>query len=90
MDIKFPGGSAISVDPMPNGISFPAIVDGKMHNIVISRDALRDHFGASDTDDDETLQQVYAANREVIHRVAESRLRQETRRVVLLSTDHFP
>lgn len=65
MDITFPKNSAI--DSMTMSVAFPVSINGHNKRILISREALEDHFGANENSD---LIYVFESNRVIIEQKA--------------------
>lgn len=70
MDVFFPTREVI--DPLRDGIAFPAEVDGVTVKCLVSREALEDHFGADLHLD---MGSAFKQNRSTIESIAERFIR---------------
>lgn len=83
MEITFPKKSAI--DSELQVVSFPAVVDGVQLRVMVSREALQDHFGANAED----LLRVFEENRSTIEALAKRFLADGAEEDLLLQSKHF-
>lgn len=78
-------------DPYENGshetVNFGFRVDGTKHKALVTYEALRDHFGANDTD--VSLIQAFSKNADAIVQVAAKKLERGDEEPVRVSTADF-
>ncbi len=84
MQIIFPKQSAIDPDTM--GVAFPVEVDGVRRRVLISTEALEDHFGGDHNPDKKS---VFEANRHIIEAKARQIIEGGAQGDVLLRTAMF-
>lgn len=84
MNISFPIKSAYDFDR--GAVAFPAIVDGVPRRVLVSEEALQDHFGATGTGD---YVQVFEQNRSAMEKVARRYIPLIKDGDVVLQTAHF-
>lgn len=84
MQIIFPKQSAIDPDTM--GVAFPVEVDGVRRRVLISTEALEDHFGGDHNPDKKS---VFEANRHIIEAKTRQIIESGAQGDVLLRTAMF-
>ena len=89
MKIEFPAGSAFDFDRLL--VVFPVIIDGQRRRILISCEALQDHFGAptGPTADGQSFVRAFEANRGRIEAMAERLIQMGVAGEILLKSEFF-
>lgn len=84
MRIIFLIRSAYDFDHM--AVAFPVVVDGDQKRVLVSADALQDHFGAYDSDN---FVAVFESNRHAIEAVAARMIEQGASGEIILKSGMF-
>lgn len=87
MDITFPGATPVYQGDEP-ALVFEAIAGGERVRCTISAEALKDHFGAASSREDD-LQRAFERNRAAIEGAAEQLLTSVGRKPVMLRSGYF-
>lgn len=89
MRIEFPGRSAFDFDRL--SVVFPVIVDGQQRRVLISCEALQDHFGGptGPTADGQSFVRALEENRSRIESMAERLIRMGANSDLVLKSEYF-